>query len=97
MARFAVTGLEPGAQYQAGLFSYNTKGRSEPVILQAATLRLPEKQLTQEKGEKCLTNGQVPVKSFSTILNAQLRTQNNLYLLLLKRVSIYFLTNIIRC
>lgn len=62
VVRFAVTGLEPGAQYQAGLFSYNTKGRSEPVILQAATLRLPEKQLTQEKGEKFVTDGQVKVK-----------------------------------
>jgi hypothetical protein len=48
--RFSVTSLEAGAQYQAALFSYNLKGRSEPVILQAATLRLPEKQLTAEKG-----------------------------------------------
>nr|XP_015837001.1 PREDICTED: nephrin isoform X2 [Tribolium castaneum] len=47
--RFSVTTLEAGAQYQAALFSYNLKGRSEPVILQAATLRLPEKQLTAEK------------------------------------------------
>lgn len=50
VARFSITGLEAGAHYQAGLFSYNTKGRSEPVVLQAATLRLPEKQLTAEKG-----------------------------------------------
>ncbi|CAH0550104.1 unnamed protein product [Brassicogethes aeneus] len=39
VARFSVTGLEAGAQYQAALFSYNAKGRSEPAILQAATLR----------------------------------------------------------
>lgn len=77
VARFAVTGLEPGAQYQAGLFSYNTKGRSEPVILQAATLRLPEKQLTQEKGEKFVSDGQFPVKSFGTISNVQLHTTSN--------------------
>lgn len=44
-------GLDPGAQYQAGLYAFNSKGRSEPVILQAATLRLPEKQLTAEKGK----------------------------------------------
>lgn len=50
VARFAVTGLEAGAHYQAGLYSYNTKGRSEPVVVQASTLRLPEKQLTAEKG-----------------------------------------------
>lgn len=50
MARFSVTGLDAGAQYQAALFSYNSKGRSEPIILHAATLRLPEKQLTAEKG-----------------------------------------------
>ncbi|XP_022907185.1 neural cell adhesion molecule 2-like [Onthophagus taurus] len=49
VAKFSVTGLGPGAVYQAALFSYNAKGRSEPVILQAATLRLPEKQLTAEK------------------------------------------------
>lgn len=45
-----MAGLDPGSHYQAGLFSFNTKGRSEPVVLQAATLRLPEKQLTAEKG-----------------------------------------------
>uniref|UniRef100_A0A1Y1NJZ5 Ig-like domain-containing protein n=1 Tax=Photinus pyralis TaxID=7054 RepID=A0A1Y1NJZ5_PHOPY len=49
VARFSVGGLDPGAHYQAGLYSFNTKGRSEPVVLQAATLRLPEKQLTAEK------------------------------------------------
>ncbi|KAK9743685.1 hypothetical protein QE152_g8456 [Popillia japonica] len=52
VARFSVTGLEPGALYQTALFSYNSKGRSEPVVLQAATLRLPEKQLTAEKDNK---------------------------------------------
>ncbi|KAJ9581207.1 hypothetical protein L9F63_023612, partial [Diploptera punctata] len=46
---FSVTGLEPGAQYQACVYSFNHKGRSEPVVVQAATLRLPEKQLTAEK------------------------------------------------
>lgn len=51
VARFNVTnGLEPGAHYQAAVYAYNPKGKAEPVILQAATLRLPEKQLTSEKG-----------------------------------------------
>jgi hypothetical protein len=49
--RFSVTGLEPGSHYQAGVYSFNHKGRSEPVVVQASTLRLPEKQLTAEKGE----------------------------------------------
>ncbi|CAH1186722.1 unnamed protein product [Phyllotreta striolata] len=49
VARFSVTGLEPGAFYHAVLFSFNGKGRSEPAIIHAATLRLPEKQLTAEK------------------------------------------------
>ncbi|KAF7265536.1 hypothetical protein GWI33_021071 [Rhynchophorus ferrugineus] len=49
IARFSVNNLEPGAQYQAVMFAYNSKGRSEPVILQASTLRLPEKQLTAER------------------------------------------------
>lgn len=48
--RFAASGLEPGHHYLAGVFAYNPKGRSEPVIMQASTLRLPEKQLTAEKG-----------------------------------------------
>lgn len=47
--RFSVAGLEPGAQYQACVYSVNVKGRSEPVPVQAATLRLPEKQLTPER------------------------------------------------
>ncbi|XP_065168028.1 nephrin isoform X3 [Atheta coriaria] len=51
VARFSVNGLEAGGQYQAAVFAYNAKGRSEPVILQSATLRLPEKQLTPEKVE----------------------------------------------
>jgi hypothetical protein len=49
--RFSVTGLEPGSHYQASVFSFNHKGRSEPVVVQASTLRLPEKQLTAEKGK----------------------------------------------
>ncbi|PSN53391.1 hypothetical protein C0J52_03815 [Blattella germanica] len=46
---FSVTGLEAGSHYQACVYSYNHKGRSEPVVVQASTLRLPEKQLTAEK------------------------------------------------
>ncbi|XP_060532294.1 nephrin-like isoform X2 [Cylas formicarius] len=48
-ARFTVNNLVPGEQYQAVVSAYNSKGRSEPVIIQASTLRLPEKQLTAEK------------------------------------------------
>jgi hypothetical protein len=48
--RFSVTGLEAGSHYQACVYSFNHKGRSEPVVIQASTLRLPEKQLTSEKG-----------------------------------------------
>ncbi|KAJ8873987.1 hypothetical protein PR048_024827 [Dryococelus australis] len=47
--RFAVTGLEPSCHYLVYIYSFNLKGRSEPVVTQAATLRLPEKQLTAEK------------------------------------------------
>ncbi|CAG9766131.1 unnamed protein product [Ceutorhynchus assimilis] len=49
ISRFSINNLDPGAQYQAVVFAYNSKGRSEPVILQASTLRLPEKQLTAER------------------------------------------------
>lgn len=48
--RFSVIGLEPGAQYHALVYSFNPKGKSDPLVVQASTLRLPEKQLTSEKG-----------------------------------------------
>lgn len=48
--RFSVENLDAGAQYHALVYAFNPKGRSEPVVLQASTLRLPEKQLTSEKG-----------------------------------------------
>ncbi|XP_066262553.1 nephrin-like isoform X2 [Euwallacea similis] len=47
--RFTLKNLDPGAQYQAFVYSYNAKGRSEPIILSTTTLRLPEKQLTAER------------------------------------------------
>ncbi|XP_018400905.1 PREDICTED: protein turtle-like [Cyphomyrmex costatus] len=46
--RFSVTHLESGALYQACIYAYNDKGRSEAMVVQAGTLRLPEKQLTSE-------------------------------------------------
>lgn len=49
--RFSVTHLESGALYQACIYAYNDKGRSEVMVVQAGTLRLPEKQLTSESGE----------------------------------------------
>lgn len=51
VARFAVSGLHPGNLYILSIYAFNGKGRSEPAVLQAAMLRLPEKQLTSEKGE----------------------------------------------
>ncbi|XP_018319740.1 hemicentin-1-like [Agrilus planipennis] len=50
VSQFYITDLKPGVHYQMGLFAFNSKGRSEPTVLQASTLRLPEKQLTSEKG-----------------------------------------------
>ncbi|KAL6421875.1 hypothetical protein ACFW04_010791 [Cataglyphis niger] len=46
--RFSVINLESGALYQACIYAYNDKGRSEAMVVQAGTLRLPEKQLTSE-------------------------------------------------
>ncbi|XP_015439743.1 PREDICTED: hemicentin-2-like [Dufourea novaeangliae] len=46
--RFSVTHLEAGALYQACIYAYNEKGRSEAMVVQAGTLRLPEKQLTSD-------------------------------------------------
>lgn len=50
--RFSVTQLESGALYQACIYAYNDKGRSEAMVVQAGTLRMPEKQLTSESGER---------------------------------------------
>jgi hypothetical protein len=44
--RFFLGGLRPGTSYRAFIFSINAKGRSEPVVLHANSIRLPEKQLT---------------------------------------------------
>lgn len=49
--RFSVTHLESGALYQACIYAFNEKGRSEAMVVQAGTLRQPEKQLTSESGE----------------------------------------------
>ncbi|XP_037921192.1 kin of IRRE-like protein 1 [Hermetia illucens] len=46
--RFAVSGLVPGSLYLVSVFAFNTKGRSDPTTLNAAMLRMPEKQLTSE-------------------------------------------------
>lgn len=51
VARFAVSNLHPGNLYILSIYAFNGKGRSEPAVIQAAMLRLPEKQLTSEKGE----------------------------------------------
>lgn len=48
--RFSVSGLNPGYQYVASIFAFNSKGKSEAVVHQISMLRLPEKQLTAEKG-----------------------------------------------
>lgn len=49
--RFSVAQLDAGVLYQAYIYAYNDKGRSESMVVQAGTLRLPEKQLTSESGE----------------------------------------------
>ncbi|KAF4525470.1 hypothetical protein B566_EDAN004882, partial [Ephemera danica] len=51
--RFMVGGLRPGTSYRAFVFSVNAKGRSEPVVLHANTLRQPEmKQSTLDSGKR---------------------------------------------
>lgn len=49
--RFTVLGLQPGLIYHAYIYSVNVKGHSDPIIIYAPTLRLPEKQLTADRGE----------------------------------------------
>ncbi|EDW63172.2 uncharacterized protein Dvir_GJ11152 [Drosophila virilis] len=47
--RFTVSGLVPGNTYVLSISAYNSKGRSDPTIVNAAMLRMPEKQLTFEQ------------------------------------------------
>lgn len=49
--RFTVNSLMPSAIYLASVYAFNTKGRSDPTVVQVAMLRMPEKQPTGEKGE----------------------------------------------
>ncbi|KAH8417035.1 hypothetical protein KR222_001779, partial [Zaprionus bogoriensis] len=50
--RFTVSDLLPGNVYVLSIFAYNSKGRSDPTIVNAAMLRMPEKQLTFEQSNK---------------------------------------------
>ncbi|XP_016840806.1 nephrin isoform X1 [Nasonia vitripennis] len=45
---FSVSNLDAGSIYQACVYAYNDKGRSEPMVVQVNTLSLPEKQLTSD-------------------------------------------------
>lgn len=49
--RFTVNSLMPSSIYLASVYAFNTKGRSDPTVVQAAMLRMPEKQPTGEKGK----------------------------------------------
>lgn len=78
LARFAVSNLHPGSLYIASIYAFNAKGRSDPAVLPAAMLRLPEKQLTSEKGERTLDillieNGAEHQSHFSSQRNCALR------------------------
>ncbi|XP_040152153.1 neural cell adhesion molecule 1 isoform X2 [Anopheles arabiensis] len=51
--RFTVPNLHPSAVYQLAVYAFNSKGRSEPYVMSAATQRLPEKQMKDsEKVER---------------------------------------------
>nr|XP_029723029.1 uncharacterized protein LOC109423245 [Aedes albopictus] len=47
--RFTVPNLHPSAVYQLAVYAFNSKGKSEPYVMSAATQRLPEKQMNSEK------------------------------------------------
>lgn len=65
--RFTVSNLMPSAMYLASVYAFNTKGRSDPTVVQAAMLRMPEKQPTGEKGKDNKWN-----KEFGILLNLML-------------------------
>lgn len=49
--QFRVGHLDPGQLYHACIYAFNEKGRSEAMVIQAGTLRLPEKQFTSDNGK----------------------------------------------
>lgn len=49
--QFSVSHLQSSSLYQAYIYAYNDKGRSEVMVLQGGTLKVPEKQLTANSGE----------------------------------------------
>ncbi|XP_058982793.1 neural cell adhesion molecule 2 isoform X2 [Musca domestica] len=52
MPKFTVSALSPGGIYILTLYAFNSKGRSEPTILTASMLGMPEKQLIAEPGTR---------------------------------------------
>ena len=52
--RFTVNSLMPSTTYLASVFAFNTKGRSDPTVVQVSMLRMPDKQPTGEKGKQKL-------------------------------------------
>jgi immunoglobulin superfamily member 9B len=51
VARFTVNSLIPNTIYLASVYAFNSKGRSDPTVVQAVMPRVSEKQPTGEKGE----------------------------------------------
>lgn len=52
LPRFNVNSLLPSAIYLVSIYAFNSKGRSDPTIVKAAMLRMPEKPSTGEKGKQ---------------------------------------------
>lgn len=66
--RFTVPNLHPSAVYQLAVYAFNSKGRSEPYVMSAATQRLPEKQMKDsEKGKfQCRAHPSTPTWSVTS-------------------------------
>lgn len=50
--RFSVNSLIPNTIYLASVYAFNSKGRSDPTVVQAVMPRVSEKQPTGEKGRR---------------------------------------------
>jgi immunoglobulin superfamily member 9B len=49
--RFTVNSLSPSSIYSISIYAFNSKGRSDPSVVQATMQRMPEKPTTGEKGK----------------------------------------------
>jgi len=84
--RFTINNLQPGCLYSVQVYAFNAKGRSEPFVIQAAMLRLPEKRSENVHMPKSVLGDIAPVFSLA-IASALVLVTGSCILVLIVRCS----------